>query len=172
MSKPLVICSGVFMLQTRYALALRLEAEERMAIYPSRSGATESWRIELHGPFTTDAGLMPTLTTSTALHRTTASRISALCLSAQTSRTSAARGQTHRLAFLALSEKDKGSLRESLLMELRFDWVFTTQQKRLPPHILRPKGNSMPDAQFKAAIKAGEAVAGARIVRKDRLTIT
>lgn len=30
----------------------------------------------------------------------------------------------------------------------------------------------MPDAQFKAAIKAGEAVAGARIVRKDRLTIS
>lgn len=30
----------------------------------------------------------------------------------------------------------------------------------------------MPDAQFKAAIKAGEAIKGANILRKDRLTIS
>ncbi|MGL4272043.1 MAG: siphovirus Gp157 family protein, partial [Pseudomonas paracarnis] len=42
-----------------------------------------------------------------------------------------------------------------------------------PPELCNdPKPPTPSKAKIKAAIKAGEAVAGARIVRKDRLTIT
>jgi len=44
---------------------------------------------------------------------------------------------------------------------------------KFPPELCNdPKPPTPSKTKIKAAIKAGEAVAGARIVRKDRLTIT